>query len=57
MVDSGSGITLYWNVGSQPSRAVKALLQIGNVPHNAISIDIMKGEQKQEEYLKVNPRG
>ena len=25
--------TLYWNLGSQPSRAVKALLDIGKIPH------------------------
>lgn len=53
----GSNITLYWHLGSQPSRAVKACLLFGKVPHEDKSIDIMKGEQKGEEFVKVNPRG
>ena len=36
-------LTFYWHLLSQPSRAVKALLTIGNVPHNEVTIDIMKG--------------
>ena len=42
-------ITLYWNIGSQPSRALKALLIAGGVPHNDRHLDIMKGEHKTEE--------
>lgn len=49
--------TLYWNIGSQPSRAVKTLLDAGKVPHKAETIDIMKGLHKGEEFLKINPRG
>ena len=49
-------MTLYWNLLSQPSRAVKAALLMGNVPHNTVSINLMKGEHKQEAYTKVNPR-
>jgi hypothetical protein len=26
-------VTLYWNIGSQPARAVKVLLDIGNIKH------------------------
>jgi hypothetical protein len=26
-------IVLYWNIASQPARAVKALLDIGKIPH------------------------
>ena len=50
-------ITLYWNVASQPSRAVKSLLLAGGVPHNTKSIDLMKGEHLGEEYKKINARG
>jgi glutathione S-transferase len=56
MEASAEGITLYWAIGSQPSRAVKALLLAGNIPHKEVSIDIMKGEQKGEEYTRINPR-
>lgn len=41
MEQGGDGITLYWNVVSQPSRSVKALLLAGNVPHKEVSINIM----------------
>ena len=49
-------ITLYWNLISQPSRAVKALLAFGNIPHKEVNIDLMKGEQRGEEYAKINPQ-
>ena len=26
-------LLLYWNIASQPARAVKALLDIGKIPH------------------------
>ena len=55
--DTTHPLTLYWSIGSQPSRSVKALLLAGAVPHNSVNIDLMKGEQKGEAYLKVNPRG
>lgn len=50
-------ITLYWNIGSQPSRALKALLVAGNVPHNDRHLDMMKGEHKSEEIKKLQPAG
>jgi glutathione S-transferase len=53
----GSNFTLYWHLGSQPSRAVKTLLLMGKVPHDEKSVDIMKGEHLQEDFLKINPRG
>eukprot|EP00347_Sterkiella_histriomuscorum_P018942 403343567 len=56
MEQGGEGITLYWNIVSQPSRSVKALLLAGNVPHKDVSINIMAQEQKGEEFTKVNPR-
>jgi len=50
-------ITLYFNPGSQPSRSVKAILTIMQVKYEGKVIDLMKGEHKQPEYLKINPLG
>ena len=55
-MESGD-LTLYYSLVSQPSRAVKALLNIGKVAFNEVSIDLGKNEQHGEEFLKVNPRG
>lgn len=35
-------LVLYWNIGSQPARAVKALLEIGKIPHELVSKDVVK---------------
>lgn len=48
---------LYWSIGSQPGRAVKTLLDIGRIPHEAIRINVPKMEHKSEEYLKMYPLG
>lgn len=56
MVEAGE-ITLYWSIVSQPSRAVKAVLELGQVPHKDVHFDFAKGEHKSEDYLKINPRG
>ncbi|TNV75925.1 hypothetical protein FGO68_gene5836 [Halteria grandinella] len=51
-------ITLYWNLLSQPSRTVKALLLVGNVPHNEEHIDLFAGQQHSAEFkTNINPRG
>jgi glutathione S-transferase len=50
-------IKLYWNIGSQPARAVKALLNISKVEHEAIVIDLKKNETRSAEFLKINPLG
>lgn len=46
-----SEVTLYWNIISQPSRAVKALIDIGKIPCKLVNVDLMKGEQKKKDYL------
>lgn len=33
---------LYWNVVSQPSRAVKALIDISKIPCKYVNIDLFK---------------
>ena len=52
----GEKVTLYWHIISQPSRSIKAILKMGNVDHEDKIIDIFKGEQKGEEFTKINPR-
>lgn len=39
-------LTLYWSIGSQPGRAVKTLLDIGKIPHEAKRINVAKMEHK-----------
>ena len=56
MEDIDHSITLYWSIASQPSRSVKSLLLAGQVPHNTVNIDLLKGEHLQEPFKKVNPR-
>lgn len=50
-------ITLFWNIGSQPSRAVKALLDISKVPYNNHFVDLANNETRSPEYLAKNPLG
>ena len=50
-------LKLYWNYGSQPSRAIKSLLVAANIPHEEVSLDFFKGEHKAPEILKLNPLG
>jgi hypothetical protein len=37
-----SELTLYWNIGSQPSRAVKTLIDIGKIPCTLNLVKLMK---------------
>ena len=50
------GITLYHSPDSRAFTAYWMLEELG-VPFNVQTIDIRKGEQKQPEYLKLNPAG
>jgi glutathione S-transferase len=52
-----SKLALFWSIGSQPGRAVKTLLDIGRIPHEATRINVAKLEHKSEEYLKMYPLG
>lgn len=49
--------TLYWNMMSQPARAVKSLIDIGKIPCKYVAIDLFKLEQKKPAYLSINPMG
>lgn len=50
-------VTLYQDPGSQPCRAVWAFLKINKIEHEVKLIQIIKGETKSPEYLKINPFG
>ena len=56
MVEQG-GFTLYYNIASQPSRSLLALCAMFNIKHTEVSLNLMKGEHKTEDFLKINPRG
>merc|ERR1712110_961862 len=51
-------MTLYYNPLSPPSRSVLFALKHLKVPNHVVkTLDLLKGEHKQEAYLKVNPNG
>ena len=49
-------IKLIWDVQSQPSRAIKCLLEAGGVKHEAVHIKLFNGEGP-EIKAKLNPGG
>jgi len=50
-------LTLYFSPVSQPSRAVLALLAIGNIKYEGKVLDLFKGEARTPEYYELNPLG
>ena len=50
-------LKVYWNLASQPARAIKALVDAGGVECEKIHLDLIGGEQKKPEYLAINPAG
>ncbi|KAI9023972.1 hypothetical protein DFJ74DRAFT_705714 [Hyaloraphidium curvatum] len=53
----GDTLTLYFDQGSQPSRAVYQLIIEGNVPAKLVRIDLRKREQKTPAFLSINKEG
>lgn len=49
-------IVLYWYPMSSATPIACALAELG-VPHERIKIDILAGEQRQADYLALNPNG
>lgn len=47
----------YWDIMSQPSRAIKVLLDIGQIPCKYVHIDLSKRSTRNPEYLRLNPFG
>jgi len=56
MADS-TKLVLYYFCVSQPSRSIKLLLDEAGIEHEVKVLNLMAGEQKSEEFLKVNPGG
>lgn len=50
-------LTLYWNLISQPARAVKAVVDLGKLEAEFVNVDLFKGEAKSPEFLSKNPHG
>lgn len=48
---------LYVNERSGNAYKPRLLLTLLNVPHETVAIDLSKREQKQPQYLTLNPRG
>ena len=53
----GGELIHYFDILSQPARAVKAVLLMGNIPHKEVAINLLMQENKTEEFLKLYPRG
>ena len=47
-------LKLYYFPLSQPSRAVLALMSIGKIKYEGTVIDLMKGEQRNPDFLAIN---
>mmetsp|Transcript_5685 Transcript_5685/g.5189 ORF Transcript_5685/g.5189 Transcript_5685/m.5189 type:complete len:102 (-) Transcript_5685:445-750(-) len=56
-MEESKELIFYWYTPSQGSRTAKAVLDICKVPYKAEIIDLSKGEQRSEAFLKVNPAG
>ncbi|GFN99433.1 glutathione s-transferase theta-1 [Plakobranchus ocellatus] len=48
-------LRLYFDLLSQPSRAVYMFLRMNNIPFEAKPVALRKGEHLGEEYKKINP--
>lgn len=50
-------ITFYYDIMSQPCRAVYIFLKMEGIPFNAKEMSLIAGENQHEDFLKVNPLG
>mmetsp|Transcript_38837 Transcript_38837/g.54159 ORF Transcript_38837/g.54159 Transcript_38837/m.54159 type:complete len:217 (-) Transcript_38837:42-692(-) len=50
-----AAVQIYCHPISQPSRSVHMFVVAADIDHEYKMIDIMKGEQKREEYSQINP--
>lgn len=48
-------LQLYYTLGSPPSRAALMMIRILGLEVDVKKVDLLKGEQKTPEFLKVNP--
>ncbi|KAG8224351.1 hypothetical protein J437_LFUL004307 [Ladona fulva] len=50
-----SKLKVYYDLISQPARAILLLLKINRIPYEGCPVSLQKGEHLREEYLKINP--
>jgi glutathione S-transferase len=50
-----SGLRVFFDLLSQPSRAVYIFLKVNKIPFEAKQVALRKGEHLSEEYGKINP--
>lgn len=48
-------LTLYLDLYSQPSRAVKLLCDIAGIPYKLHALNIFKGDLQKEDFVELNP--
>lgn len=46
-------VQLYYTIASPPARAVILTLKNLDIPHELHNVNLLKGEHKSEEFLKV----
>jgi glutathione S-transferase len=52
---AGAGLKVYYDLMSQPSRAVYLFLKVNNLPFVNKPVALRKGEHLEEEFKKINP--
>jgi glutathione S-transferase len=45
------------DIHSQPIRAIKTVLLMGNIPHTEHNLSLWDGDTRKEEFLKIYPHG
>ncbi|RDD46532.1 Glutathione S-transferase theta-1 [Trichoplax sp. H2] len=50
-------INLHANRFSQPARSVELFLKVNNIPYEFHPINVPKGDNRTESFLKINPTG
>ena len=48
-------LNIYGHLGSQPTRSVVAFLKLSDIPFKFNEINLLKGEQLTESFIKINP--
>lgn len=49
-------VQLYYTIASPPARAVMLTLKNLDIPHELHNVNLLKGEHKSDEFLKINPQ-
>lgn len=52
---TGGGLVVYGDFFSPDSRTIKAILDIAGIQYKFEVVDHLKGDNKKEEYMKINP--